>query len=105
MLGPGAAAGRSLGDLADALPRRLGWVLAGLPTGGDDGGDRLWTAETAWWRRVETDGLDLLHRSGFGPDAPIGATAVLAVDAWRVRAALEVAARGGGRLEAFDAVA
>ena len=39
----------------------------------------------------------------------IGMAAVLAVDAWRVRAALAVAARGGalaaGALEAFDAVA
>ncbi len=39
----------------------------------------------------------------------IGSVAVLAADAWRVRAALEVAARGGpgspGALEAFDAVA
>ena len=29
----------------------------------------------------------------------------MAVDAWRVRAALELAARGGGPLEVFDAVA
>jgi len=30
---------------------------------------------------------------------------VLAVDAWRGRAALELAARGGGPMEVFDAVA
>jgi hypothetical protein len=29
----------------------------------------------------------------------------MAADAWRVRAALEIAARGGGPLEAYDAVA
>ena len=34
-----------------------------------------------------------------------GAIALLAVDAWQVQAALELAARGGGALEAFDAVA
>jgi len=105
VLGPAPVAARSLGELAGALPRRLRWVLAGVPTGDDDAGDRSWAAESTWWRRVESDGLALLHRSGFGPDAPVGATAVLAVDAWRVRAALEVAARGGGPLEAFDAVA
>jgi hypothetical protein len=34
----------------------------------------------------------------------VGAVAVLSVDAWRVRAALELAARGGGSLEVLDAV-
>jgi hypothetical protein len=42
-------------------------------------------------------------------DPVIGAVAVLAADAWLVRGALEVAARGGAStahaMEAFDAVA
>jgi hypothetical protein len=33
----------------------------------------------------------------------VGCAAVLAADAWRVRAALESAARGGGLTEVFDA--
>ncbi len=34
-----------------------------------------------------------------GADAAVGAAGLLAVDAWRVGAALELAARGGGSLE------
>ena len=51
----------------------------------------------------------MLRRPVTGPDPVIGVIAVLAADAWRVRAALEVAARGGAgnhvALEAFDAAA
>jgi hypothetical protein len=55
---------------------------------------------------VRTDGAALLAGSGFGPGRMIGATALLAADAWLVRGALEIAARGGDRaLEVFDAVA
>jgi hypothetical protein len=58
---------------------------------------------------VERDGFTLL-RQPLTTSAPVvGAAAVLGADAWRVRAALEVAARGGSQdpraLEAFDAVA
>ncbi len=105
LLGPRAVEAPTLRVLAGALPGRLRWVLAGVADDPDDAERRLWTAETTWWRRVESDGLGLLHRTGFGPDAPLGAAAVLAVDAWRLRAALEVAARGGGPVEVFDAVA
>lgn len=83
----------------------LRWVLAAVLTERADAADDLWRAEITWWRHVEADGVALLHRSGPGPDAPVGAAAVLATDAWRVRAALEIAARGGSPVEAFDAVA
>ena len=43
--------------------------------------------------------------SGLDSGPVLGAVAVMAADARRVRAALEIAARGGGPLEAFDAVA
>jgi hypothetical protein len=65
----------------------------------------LWRAEAAWWKRVEDDGFALLHSRGSGPRPLLGAVAVLAVDAWRVCAALEVSDRGGAPLEVFDAVA
>ena len=74
-----------------------------LSDGGDPTG--LWRAEAGWWRRVEQDGFALLHRGRFDAAPLIGAAAVLAADAWRVRAALEIAARGGMPLEVFDAVA
>ena len=91
------------GDLAEfvrLLPAQARWVLADVEQPRD-----LWRAERAWWHRVERDGLRLLRDSRFGPAPLVGAVGVLAVDAWRVQAALEVAARGGRDLEAFDAVA
>jgi hypothetical protein len=63
----------------------------------------LWRAETVWWRRVEADGFALL-RKGSSQRPLIGAVAVLAADAWRVCAALELSDRGGAPLEAFDAL-
>lgn len=106
LIGRPALEARSLADLADRLPRRLRWVLADVPVAHGDAEDELWRAESTWWRRVEADGFTLLRSSGFGSDVALGAAAVLAVDAWRVRAALEVANRGGGAaLGAFDAVA
>jgi hypothetical protein len=70
----------------------------------------LWTAEARWWARLRADGARLLAEPGFGPHAAIGAVALLAVDAWQVRAALEAVARAGGPAsatvaEVFDALA
>lgn len=75
------------------------WVLADL-TSADD----LWRAEAGWWTRTDRDAAMLLRarRAGRGPLT--GMVALLAVDAWRVRAALQIAARGGRPLEAFDAL-
>jgi hypothetical protein len=89
-----------LDDLARQLPTRLSWVLepAGEPAG-------LWRAESAWWARTERDGRDLLAGSGLDKRPVLGAVVVLAADARRVGAALEIAARGGGQIEVFDAVA
>jgi hypothetical protein len=76
-----------LSDLAPAAA----WVLAGVRDPAD-----LRRAEARWWARLRTDGAELLASPGFGPRPVIGAAALLAVDAWLVRAALEVAA-GTGR--------
>lgn len=66
---------------------------------------RPWEAEAGWWRGVAEEGGVLL-RSGTMDSGPVlGAVAVLAADAWRVRAALACAARGGEALEAYDALA
>ena len=95
----GAAAGQAatLGELAAGLPPQARWVLAGItsPAG-------LWRAEAALMSRVEQDGLRLLRTSSLNRDVVLGAVAVMACDAWRVRAALELAARGGVPLEAYD---
>lgn len=77
------------------------WVLAGL-----DRVEDLWRAEVTWWHRVEHDGFALLRGSSYDQRPVVGAVAVLAVDAWRTRAALEAAARGGAEArEVFDGVA
>jgi ATP synthase (C/AC39) subunit len=99
LLGPAAQAA-TLEEMAVGLPSRAGWVLAGVSAPAD-----LWRAEQAWLTRVERDGLRLLRTSGLDSDAVIGAVAVMTCDAWRVRAALESAARGGEPLEAYDELA
>ncbi len=87
-----------LGQARAALPRDAAWLLEGIETP-----EELWRAEVTWWRRVEHDGFALLGDTGFGRAPVVGAVAILAADARRVRAALETAAHGGAAaLEAFD---
>lgn len=102
LLGTAAARAGSPAELRAGLPPQAGWVLAGVRGPGD-----LWRAEATWRAKVEQDGLRLLRTSGLERDAVLGAVAVIACDALRVRAALEVAARGSGagQLEAYDELA
>jgi hypothetical protein len=107
VLGPGfvtALTGPApdLATVRRSLPGDATWVLDGVE---DVGG--LWRAEDGWWHRVERDGFGLLRGSGYDQRPVVGAAAVLGVDAWRVRAALETAARGGSGsdVEVFDALA
>ncbi len=97
LLGERAARAATLGELASSLPHQARWVLTGItsPAG-------LWRAEAAVMSRVEQDGLRLLRASAPGRDAVLGAVTVMACDAWRIRAALGLAARGGTPLEAYD---
>ena len=97
------AAAVDAGDLASfswALPARARWALDGLVDPGD-----LWRAEVRWWSRVESDALNILGGAGFSRARTIGAMAVLGVDAWRCRAALRLASRGGGPMDVYDVVA
>jgi hypothetical protein len=96
LLGDAALAATDLTAYRSALPYAARWTLSDTGTVAE-----LWRAEFTWWRRLAADGAKLLADSGFGSSVPIGATAVLAVDAWRVRAALQVAA-GVASPEAFD---
>jgi hypothetical protein len=100
LLGAEAVDARALTDMRVALRGGARWMLEGI----DDPAD-LWRAEARWWARVDRDGTALLRTSGAGPDPVVGAIAVLAADVWRVRAALEMAARGGRPIGAYDAVA
>ncbi|MCZ4602788.1 hypothetical protein O3S80_03165 [Streptomyces sp. Lzd4kr] len=92
LLGPGAIAAGSYADFRQALPADAAWLLDDIDEAAD-----LWRAEARWWDAVERDGRELLRRSHFGPQPVVGAVALLSVDAWRTRGALELAARGGGQ--------
>lgn len=100
VLGSAAAGAGTLPELIRALPRPTRAFLTDVR-----GPDDLWRAEGRWWRRVDEKGAELARQVAAGPEVLVGATARLAADAWRVRAALELAARGGAPLAVFDAVA
>lgn len=100
VVGSAAMAARTLPELAAALPTSARWVLADVTDPAD-----LWRAEAGWWRRIERDGFDWVRQAEPGPEVLVGAAAMMAADAWRARAAIELAARGGKPMEAFDAVA
>ncbi len=100
LLAPAALRAASFADLVTSLPPGVGWALDGVAAP-----DGLWRAEAAWRARVERDGLALLSGGGLEGDVVTGAVAVLACDAWRVRAALELAARGGAPLAGYDELA
>jgi len=95
-----AADAATYADLRDRLPARLAWALEPAPSP-----DELWRAEAAWYARVERDGFGLLRSSASDWHPVLGAAAVLATDGRRAGAALELAARGGTPLEAYDALA
>jgi hypothetical protein len=100
LLGSSWQAAADLDALRRAVPAAGRWALAGVPDV-----DGLWRAEARWWGRVEADGFRLLRAPRPGPHAALGAMAVLAADAWRVRVALSDADAGRGPGEVFDVVA
>ena len=100
MLGRAWETARDLAQLRAALPSSVRPVLRGI-----DAPEELWRAEAGMRAAVEVDGFLLLGSSRPGPDVVLGAIAVLAMDAWRVRAALAAAAAGAGSSEVLDAVA
>ncbi|HEY5247539.1 MAG TPA: hypothetical protein VIJ15_03680, partial [Dermatophilaceae bacterium] len=100
VLGDGWAGAGDLAELAATLPPSAQHVLRGI-----EAPEELWRAEARMRAAAEADGLRLLGGSGHGQGVVLGAIAVLAVDAWRVRAALAAAAAGTGSSEVLDAVA
>jgi hypothetical protein len=84
--GPGWQTARTFPELVERLPTRASWTVEDV-----DGPEELWLAELGWWRRAQDLGDGLL-RSGAGPAPVLGAVLLLAVDAWRTGAALELAA-------------
>lgn len=100
LLGRGVGSAPSVGELRPVLPPTARWALDGVTRP-----DQLWEAELRWWQRMRADATRLLAGSGFGPARIVGAVGLLAVDAWSVTAALEIAARGPDAWELSDALA
>ncbi|MEU4849141.1 hypothetical protein [Streptomyces gilvosporeus] len=98
LLGSAAVGAASFADFRQRLSATARWALDGVDEAAD-----LWRAEARWWDRLERDGSELLHGSRWGSGPVVGAVALLSADAWRVRGALELAARGGRPTEVFDA--
>jgi hypothetical protein len=99
LLGSHAVDAASFADFRDSLPSTARRVLEDV-----EGPGELWRAEAHWWRTLHQDGSAALRDGRHGSRTVVGAVAVLSVDAWRVRAALESAARGGRPLEEWDAL-
>lgn len=100
-LGSGWQDATTITDFAMRLPRGARWALEGIQDPTD-----LWRAEARWWTRVEADALAMLARfQPGGREAVVASAALLLADAWRTRAALEIADRAGLPLEAFDELA
>jgi len=93
-------AARDVAQFQACMPPWLQPVFRGI-----EAPEELWRAEAAMRATVEADGFRLLRSSPPGPGVVLGAIAVLAMDAWRVRAALAAAASGTGSSEVLDAVA
>ena len=96
--------GARQGDIGDFsgfaadLPVEARWVLREAENPGE-----LWRAEERWWHRVDQDARELRRHPGSASQPVVACVALLALDARRCRAALELAAGGGGRWEDFDA--
>ncbi len=99
VVGAAAVSASTLAEMAAAAPSSARWVLAGITDPSD-----LWTAEARWWGRLVRDGWALHRRPVLAAETMVGTVAVTAGDAWRVRAALELADQGGGPLEILHAV-
>jgi len=82
LLGREAPRADSLPEMAARLPVAAAWAIEDLGRPED-----LWRGEIHWWRRLDRDGRAMLADSRFRLEPVVGALALLAVDAWRTRAA------------------
>lgn len=99
-LGTGWEKASSIPDLARRVAPPARWTLAGIEDGAG-----LWSAEARSRSTVEREALERQDRFRPGsPEEVVASVVLLGLDAWRTRAALEVASRGGQPMEAFDAL-
>lgn len=100
VLGSSWQAAAGMAEFSSSLPPSLRAVVLGI-----ESPKELWRAEARQCAAVERDGFRLLRSSMPGRDVVLGAISVLAIDAWRVRAALAAAAAGAGSSEMLDEAA
>jgi hypothetical protein len=70
-----------------------------------NGWDRRWAGEVAWWSEMAATGSKLAAESNPSESMVTGVVLLLAVDAWKVRGALEIAATRDAPRELADALA
>jgi hypothetical protein len=101
-LGARVESASNFSEFAASVPRGSQWAIRDVKSIED-----LWRAEARWWRRVEVEATELRAGARAQSGAVTGVVALLAVDAWRTRAALALAAGGGAHddTEWLDAVA
>lgn len=99
MIGTAWTEAQDVASFRAALPAAAAGALSGIEDPGE-----LWRAEASLRAQAEEEAFALLRSGLPGPDIAVGAITVLAMDAWRVRAALAAAAAGAGS-EVLDAVA
>ncbi|KHL04219.1 hypothetical protein [Sinomonas humi] len=90
----------TLEELRAALPPSARTILGRI-----DSVELGWRVEAQLRRRIEDDALSWVRAPRLGPLNVLGGIAVLASDAWRLRAALASAAHGGRPDEVLDVVA
>jgi len=100
VLGSRAVAARTLRELVTALPVSIAHGLDGVTEFAD-----LWSCEARWWGQLWREASERVRDGGAEAATVVAAVAAQYADAWRVRAALEIAARAGLGIEVLDAVA
>ncbi len=90
----------SLSSFLDRIPKSASWPLFRVRDASD-----LWRAEIAIATRVADDARRQVRSGRYDKAAVTGGMALLLVDLWRVRAAIESAGRAPIPEELFDAVA
>lgn len=99
LLGSSWEAATSFESLPALLPREVRGLFAGV-----GGPDELWRVEAGWLALLEQRASRLAAGPLVEPATCVGAVGLLAVDAWRTRAALQLAARAGRTTGLVDAV-
>lgn len=93
VLGPRWRDASTIDDLRGGVPPVAARALAHVHGAAD-----LWRAEARWWSTVEVGADALCARPRPNPWTGVAMATLLGVDAWRARAALALATRGGGDL-------